>query len=67
MRQSCYVEETPKVVLPVGLSLKQAERLMTFATFEYFDRDTEKTSKALGISQATLYDFLKDYSVENTG
>ncbi len=56
----------PVIRVRIGSSLADAERQVTLGTFEYFDRQKEKTAATLGISLKTLYNRLKEYAVTDT-
>ncbi|MDP3614858.1 MAG: helix-turn-helix domain-containing protein, partial [Rubrivivax sp.] len=53
------------VVLPIGTSVAQAERLLTLATLRHFNHHTERTAAVLGISLKTLYNRLKEYAADS--
>lgn len=53
------------VVLPLGISLAEAEQKLILATLEHYGRQKERTAAALGISLKTLYNRLKQYSAED--
>ena len=53
------------VVLPVGISLADAEQKLILATLEHYGRQKERTAAALGISLKTLYNRLKQYSADD--
>ncbi len=55
---------TPTLVLPLGVSLAQAERLLILATLRHHRHQKERTAAVLGISLKTLYNRLKDYAAE---
>lgn len=50
-----------RVTLPVGVSLKEAERRLIEATMAKFEDDKPRVAQALGISLRTLYTRLKSY------
>ncbi|HKX41493.1 MAG TPA: sigma-54 dependent transcriptional regulator, partial [Burkholderiaceae bacterium] len=52
----------PVLMVEVGTSLAEIERMVTLATLEHFGRHKERTAAALGVSLKTLYNRLKDYS-----
>ena len=52
------------VMLPIGTSMAQAERLLILATLRHYDHHKERTAAALGISLKTLYNRLKEYAAE---
>jgi len=54
----------PPVVLPVGVSMAQAERLLIQATLQQCEQQKERTAAVLGISLKTLYNRLKVYASE---
>ena len=54
----------PAVVLPIGISMAQAERELILATLRYFHHHKERTAATLGISLKTLYNRLKDYAAD---
>nr|WP_316639560.1 sigma-54 dependent transcriptional regulator [uncultured Roseateles sp.] len=51
----------PGLVIPLGSSLAEAERLLILATLNHFGHQRERTAAALGISLKTLYNRLKNY------
>ncbi len=53
------------VVLPIGTSVAQAERLLTLATLRHFNHHKERTAAVLGISLKTLYNRLKEYAADS--
>ncbi|MGQ3198176.1 MAG: helix-turn-helix domain-containing protein, partial [Hydrogenophaga sp.] len=53
------------VVLPLGISLAEAERQLILSTLEHYDRQKERTAAALGISLKTLYNRLKQYAADD--
>ncbi len=55
----------PTVTLRIGMTLAEAERLITLATFKHFRPHKEKTAAALGLSLKTLYTRLKDYAADD--
>lgn len=55
------------VVLPLGISLAQAEQTLILATLQHYGRQKERTAAALGISLKTLYNRLKQYAAEEPG
>ncbi len=57
--------QTPSLVIPLGSSLAEAERLLILATLAHFEHQRERTAAALGISLKTLYNRLKDYGNAN--
>ncbi len=50
------------VVLPIGVSMAQAERALILATLRHFHHHKERTAATLGISLKTLYNRLRDYA-----
>jgi two-component system response regulator AtoC len=48
----------------VGSPLAEVERKLIFATLEHYGGHKERTAAALGVSLKTLYNRLKEYSVE---
>ena len=52
------------VVLPIGTSMAEAERLLMLATLRHYNHHKERTAAALGISLKTLYNRLKDYAAD---
>ena len=52
----------PVLMVEIGTSLAEIERMVTLATLEHFGRHKERTAAALGVSLKTLYNRLKDYS-----
>ncbi|QIM51796.1 sigma-54-dependent transcriptional regulator [Hydrogenophaga crocea] len=55
---------TDGIVLPVGVSMAQAERLLIQATLQHCQQQKERTAAMLGISLKTLYNRLKEYATE---
>ena len=53
------------VVLPLGISLAEAEHQLILATLEHYGRQKERTAAALGISLKTLYNRLKQYAADD--
>jgi DNA-binding NtrC family response regulator len=53
-----------RIILAVGTSMAQAERLLILATLRHYDHHKERTAAALGISLKTLYNRLKDYAAD---
>jgi len=53
------------IVLPVGVSMAQAERLLIQATLQHCQQQKERTAAMLGISLKTLYNRLKEYAAES--
>ena len=53
------------VVLPLGISLAQAEQTLILATLAHYGRQKERTAAALGISLKTLYNRLKQYAADD--
>ena len=58
-------EQGATVVLPVGISLAEAEQRLILATLQHYGRQKERTAAALGISLKTLYNRLKQYSADD--
>ena len=54
----------PAVVLPIGVSMAQAERELILATLRHFHHHKERTAATLGISLKTLYNRLKEYAAD---
>ena len=52
----------PTVVLPIGISMAEAERALILATLLHFHHHKERTAATLGVSLKTLYNRLKDYA-----
>ncbi|MGE0351031.1 sigma-54-dependent transcriptional regulator [Hydrogenophaga sp.] len=52
------------VVLPLGISLAEAEQALIEATLQHYGHQKERTAAALGISLKTLYNRLKRYAAE---
>ncbi|WP_284617489.1 sigma-54-dependent transcriptional regulator [Aquabacterium humicola] len=50
------------VIVPIGTSLAETERLLITATLQHFRQHKERTAAALGISLKTLYNRLKEYA-----
>jgi two-component system response regulator AtoC len=59
-------EETGResVMLPIGTSMAQAERMLMLATLRHYNHHKERTAAVLGISLKTLYNRLKEYAAE---
>ena len=57
--------DAPAVVLPVGVSMAQAERLLIQATLQQCEQQKERTAAVLGISLKTLYNRLKVYASDS--
>jgi DNA-binding NtrC family response regulator len=53
------------VVIPLGISLAEAEQKLILATLEHYGRQKERTAAALGISLKTLYNRLKQYAADD--
>jgi len=53
------------VVLPLGISLAEAEQTLILATLQHYGRQKERTAAALGISLKTLYNRLKQYASDD--
>jgi DNA-binding NtrC family response regulator len=53
----------PSLVLPLGVSMAEAEKQLILATFRHFDQHKERTAAVLGISIKTLYNRLKEYAL----
>ena len=53
------------VVIPLGISLADAEQKLILATLEHYGRQKERTAAALGISLKTLYNRLKQYAADD--
>jgi DNA-binding NtrC family response regulator len=52
------------IMLPIGVSMAQAERTLILATLEHYDNQKERTAAVLGISLKTLYNRLKEYQAD---
>ena len=61
--------DVPSVVLPIGISMAQAERELILATLLHFHHHKERTAATLGVSLKTLYNRLKEYAAagDNVG
>ena len=59
--------EAPRaaVTLPVGISLAEAEKVLTLATLRHFKHQKERTAAVLGVSLKTLYNRLKEYAADD--
>ena len=55
------------VVLPIGISLAQAERQLILTTLAHYNHQRERTAAVLGVSLKTLYNRLKEYSSDKAG
>ncbi|MCY7316673.1 MAG: sigma-54 dependent transcriptional regulator [Rubrivivax sp.] len=53
------------IVLPIGTSMAQAERVLMLATLRHYNHHKERTAAVLGISLKTLYNRLKEYAAES--
>ena len=58
-------EAADTVVLPLGISLAEAEQTLILATLQHYGRQKERTAAALGISLKTLYNRLKQYAADD--
>ena len=58
-------EQGATVVLPLGISLAEAEQTLILATLQHYGRQKERTAAALGISLKTLYNRLKQYAADD--
>lgn len=56
-----FALEEREVHIPVGTSLREAERLVTLKTFAFTGGDHEKTATILGIPEAELMDQLRSF------
>ncbi|WP_425261977.1 sigma-54-dependent transcriptional regulator [Rubrivivax sp. RP6-9] len=56
---------TESVLLPIGTSMAEAERLLVLATLRRYDHHKERTAAVLGISLKTLYNRLKEYAAKS--
>lgn len=56
-----------RVVLPIGISMAEAEKALILATFAHYGQQKERTAAVLGISLKTLYNRLKEYQAESSG
>jgi len=54
----------PSVVLPIGISMADAERELILATLLHFHHHKERTAATLGVSLKTLYNRLKEYAAD---
>lgn len=52
-----------RVRISIGMTIKEVERRLVFATLEHHDGDKKKTADTLGISVKTLYNRLKQYEL----
>lgn len=52
------------LVLPIGTSMAQAERMLILATLRHCQHHKERTAALLGISLKTLYNRLKEYAAD---
>ncbi|MBT8136035.1 MAG: sigma-54 dependent transcriptional regulator [Gammaproteobacteria bacterium] len=53
-----------RIRISIGMSIKEVERRLIFATLEHHDGDKQKTADTLGVSVKTLYNRLKQYELE---
>ncbi|WP_137918947.1 sigma-54 dependent transcriptional regulator [Hydrogenophaga sp. 2FB] len=58
-------EPNGSVLLPLGISLAEAEQTLILATLKHYGRQKERTAAALGISLKTLYNRLKQYAADD--
>jgi DNA-binding NtrC family response regulator len=54
----------PMLNLPLGTSLADMERQLILATLQHYGHHKERTAATLGISLKTLYNRLKEYSID---
>ena len=59
--------EDDKIVLPVGSSMEEIERLAILQTLKKTGGDKELTARLLGIGLATLYRRLKEMELKDRG
>ena len=59
------LNDVPTVVLPIGISMADAEREIILATLLHFHHHKERTAATLGVSLKTLYNRLKDYAARS--
>lgn len=59
------LDGAPAVVLPVGISMAEAERELILATLHHFHHHKERTAATLGVSLKTLYNRLKEYAAND--
>jgi len=57
-------EDVPLLSISVGTSIAEAERALILATLEHYEGQKERTAAVLGVSLKTLYNRLKEYSVD---
>jgi len=57
-------EDVPLLSISIGTSIAEAERALILATLEHYEGQKERTAAVLGVSLKTLYNRLKEYSVD---
>lgn len=57
--------DDPHVVITVGHTIGEAERMLILSTLEEYDGDKKKAAEVLGISLKTLYNRLNEYEEED--
>ena len=57
-------DDVPLVSISIGTSIAEAERALILATLEHYEGQKERTAAVLGVSLKTLYNRLKEYSVD---
>ena len=56
--------DAPLLSIRVGTSIAEAERALILATLDHFDGQKERSAAALGVSLKTLYNRLKEYTMD---
>ena len=56
-----------ELVLPVGISIAEAERRLILATLAHCEGHRERAAEMLGVSTKTLYNRMKKYETEHEG
>lgn len=62
--QSAPSTQGASVVLPIGITIAEAEQRLILATLRHYRHQKERTAAALGISLKTLYNRLKQYAAD---
>jgi len=65
-RAVCPVQ-AGKVILPVGITVEEAERALILSTLEHTNGNKTRAAEILGISLKTLFNKLKEYGVSGKG
>lgn len=51
------------ITIPIGTTLREAEKLIIEATLHYTDGNISQAAKMLGIDRSTLHQKIKSYSI----